>query len=275
MAFKNALPPGIVVNIFDAATLGTGASDSYGLLGLSSQVTYQYFFTSNPTVLSLAIQTSLDNSHWVTVALHTTLTGDTGTICTSAPFIRANVIAVTGGSVITLQMISKVGSGPANITSSSTSSITAIVGETSVAYGANPTEATVGTSIPPIVDRAGIQFVQNGHPNMIALRLAITGVLTDSAVVTVGAGDKIRVYEATYLTKSGNTLIPALLVGFGLTTTPTTTGVILSHPGCPAGSGVKSGTPVTGTAGQDLRITTSDCGGTAELFIKYATITEA
>lgn len=110
----------------------------------------------------------------------------------------------------------------------------------------------------------------------ITIELAMTAAQTDTAIVTVSAGTKIVVTQAAYLCANSNTVDVGVRIGFGATTTPTTTGVVLTHPGVAAGSGYNrgdgSGTLGIGADGEDLRITSSvPTTGSCRALITYFT----
>ena len=73
------------------------------------------------------------------------------------------------------------------------------------------------------------------------------------------AGLKIVVTQIQMTADNANTVDVGFRVGFGATTTPTTTGVVLTHPGVAAGSGISrgDGSGILGVCadGEDLRIT--------------------
>lgn len=143
-----------------------------------------------------------------------------------------------------------------------------------VSHGASPTAVAATDATRLIANRHGVPFVMAGHPNTVSLELAITGALTDSAMITVSAGTKIVVTQATLTADNANTAFPQFRAGFGATTTPTTTGVVISHPGVPAGGGVVRGSGAgivaVGGDGEDLRVTCgAPTGGSLRLLVSY------
>jgi hypothetical protein len=126
-------------------------------------------------------------------------------------------------------------------------------------------------------DRHGSLFVLGGHPDMITQRLNYSAAQTDVAIITVSAGTKIVVTSITVLAANANTAFPEVIIGFGATTTPTTTGVVATHPGTPAGGGVREGDGGSiigvGADGEDLRITSGAAtGGSISVVVKYFTV---
>ena len=151
------------------------------------------------------------------------------------------------------------------------------VGLTAIAHGTNPTAVAAADITNWYSNRAGVPFVIGGHPNIISLEAAYTSAQTDTAIITVGAGTIIIVTKVSFLCDNANTVDVGVRVGFGASTTPTTTGVILTHPGVAKGSGViegnGSGIIGIGTDGQDLRITCEvPTGGSARVLVNYFTI---
>jgi hypothetical protein len=125
-----------------------------------------------------------------------------------------------------------------------------------------------------MTDRHGSLFVIGGHPDIITLEAAYTALQTDVAIVSVAGGNKIAVSQIQVLADSANTVFPQVRIGFGATTTPTTTGVVLTHPGLPAGGGVSrgdgSGVLGVGADGEDLRITLAvPTGGSVRVLVTY------
>jgi hypothetical protein len=73
-------------------------------------------------------------------------------------------------------------------------------------------------------------------------------------------------------------LFPSVLIGFGASTTPTTTGVLIAHGGVPAGGGINrgdgSGILGIGADDEDLRVTTvgNATGNGLQIVVTYYTI---
>ena len=151
------------------------------------------------------------------------------------------------------------------------------VGYKAIAHGTNPTAVAAADRTNGYANRAGIPFVIGGHPNIITFEAAYTAAQTDTAIVTIAGGLKIVVTEIEALCDTANTVNVACRVGFGATTTPTTTGVVLTHPGISAGSGVVRGNGGgilgVGADGEDLRITcTAPTTGSIRVLVSYYTI---
>ena len=151
------------------------------------------------------------------------------------------------------------------------------LGARAIAYGSNPAAVAAADRSVLYANRAGVLFTIGGHPNILALELAFTAVQTDVAIVTVGAGAKIVVTSIAFVLDNATTVDVGFRIGFGATTTPTTTGVILSHPGVVAGGGIVrgdgSGIIGVGADGEDLRITAEvPTSGSGRVMVSYFTI---
>jgi len=151
------------------------------------------------------------------------------------------------------------------------------VGNKAIAFGTNPTAVAAADRTDAYANRAGIPFVLGGHPNIITIEAAYTTAQTDVAIVTVAGGLKIVVTAIDFVCDNANTVNVAVRVGFGAATTPTTTGVVLTHPGIAPGSGVVRGNGGAvlgvGADGEDLRITaTVPTTGSMRVLVSYHTI---
>lgn len=132
-------------------------------------------------------------------------------------------------------------------------------GGVAIAHGTNPTAVAANDRTDLYASRAGVPFVIGGHPNIVTTRTNFTAAQTDTALVTIAGGLKIVITRVTVTADNANTVDVQARVGFGTTNTPTGVGVVLSHPGIAAGSGVVegngSGILGVGADGEDLRIT--------------------
>lgn len=151
------------------------------------------------------------------------------------------------------------------------------IGARAIAHGANPTAVAAADRTNLYANRAGVLFVIGGHPNSLTLRATSTGAQTDVALITVSAGTKIVVTSIQVTLSVATTATPSVIIGFGTANTPTTTGVVIAHPGLPGGGGVSrgDGTGIIGVGAddQDLRITnTVPTGGTLDVVVTYFTI---
>lgn len=158
------------------------------------------------------------------------------------------------------------------------------IGGKAVAHGTNPTAVAAADRTDWYFNRAGVPFVIGGHPNVLTKQLNITdadGAQTDTAIVTVGAGAKIVVTHITVALDSATTASGgvAVRIGFGTANTPAadSAGIVLSHPGIAAGSGlvVGNGGGIIGVGAdnEDLRVTCEDpVGGNLDIVVGYYTI---
>jgi len=151
------------------------------------------------------------------------------------------------------------------------------IGGKAIAHGTNPTAVAAADVTDLYTNRAGVPFVIGGHPNIVTVRANYTGAQTNAAVVTVAAGLKIVVTRCSVMADNANTVDVQVRIGFATATTPTTTGVVLSHPGIAPGSGVVegdgSGMLGVGADDEDLRITSEvPTTGSIDVVVSYFTI---
>lgn len=151
------------------------------------------------------------------------------------------------------------------------------IGAKALAHGANPTAVAAADRTNLYANRAGIPWVIGGHPNVITLEFATTGAETNTAIVTVSTGAIIVVTQIQAVTDEATTVGVGLRVGFATATTPTTTGVVLTHPGMVPGSGISrgdgSGIIGIGADNEDLRITSeAPTTGSLRILVSYYTI---
>lgn len=151
------------------------------------------------------------------------------------------------------------------------------VGQKAVAHGANPTAVAAGDRTDWYANRAGVPFIIGGHPNVVSFEAAYTAAQTDTAIVTIAGGLKIVVTEIEAICDYSNTVKVGVRVGFGTVNTPTTTGVVLTHPGIAPGSGIVRGNGGgilgVGGDGEDIRITCDvPTSGSIRVLVTYYTI---
>lgn len=148
------------------------------------------------------------------------------------------------------------------------------IGYKAISYGTTPIAVASGDRVDAYADVSGIPFVIGGHPDVLTIEAAYTTSQTDTAIVSVSPGGKIIVTAIDFVCSNANTVNVGVRIGFGTTNTPTTTGVVLSHPGIAPGSGVirgnGSGILGVGTDAQDLRITCdAPTTGSARVVVSY------
>ncbi len=150
------------------------------------------------------------------------------------------------------------------------------IGMKAVAHSTNPTAVTANDRTNWYANRHGIPFVLGGHMNPISLELSVTTAVTDQAIITVSGGTKIVVTAVRARADAANIQEPQFRIGFGAASTPTTTGVVESHPGVPAGSGTGVGNGGgmlgVGADGEDLRITAENPSTEIRVIVTYFTI---
>jgi hypothetical protein len=146
-----------------------------------------------------------------------------------------------------------------------------------VAHGANPTAVSAGQAVRALANRAGVPFTIGGHPNVVTIEAAYTAAQTDAAIVTVSSGAVIVVTGVAFLCDNSNTVDVGVRIGFGTASTPTTTGVLLTHPGIAPGSGFSRGNGGgilgIGADGSDVRITSEvPTSGSCRALLTYYTV---
>lgn len=143
--------------------------------------------------------------------------------------------------------------------------------------GVTPTAVSASDRVRFIADRAGVQFVLGGGPDVLTLEAEYTTAQTDTAIVSVSSGTAIEVLQIQVVVDEATTVGVGFRVGFGASTTPTTTGVVASHPGMVPGSGISRGDGHAvlgvGASGEDLRITSEvPTTGALRVLVSYRTI---
>lgn len=156
------------------------------------------------------------------------------------------------------------------------------IGFKAVAHGANPGAVAAADRTDAYANRHGVQFVIGGHPNVLTKELNITaadGAQTDTALVTVGSGAKVIVTMIQAMCDKANSVDVGYRIGFGTANTPAadSAGIVSSHPGVAAGSGVVAGNGggIIGCGGdnEDLRLTCEvPTSGAINFIVTYYTI---
>jgi hypothetical protein len=184
-------------------------------------------------------------------------------------------VQVDGAALTALQLIDDSIFADDAAFTAGTSKVTAI-GVQAVAHGSDPDTADALDAVIPLANRHRIPFSIGGHPNVLTLKhTTITTAVTDAAIITVSGGTKIVVTRITVTLDNASTVFPTLLIGFGAANTPTTTGVLVSHGGVPAGGGMNvgdgSGIIGIGGDGDDLRVTTTGnaTGNGLQIVVSY------
>lgn len=161
------------------------------------------------------------------------------------------------------------------------------IGGVAVSGSATPTPVAAGDRVRAIFNQHGIQYVLGGHPNIICREYDFgTAAQTDVnlAAAAVAADERIYITRFEALCDNANTVAVSVRAGFGTANVPTASatgvsGMIASHPGIAAGSGIicgnGSGIIAVGGAGEEPRITTSAATtGNLHVTISYFLIDE-
>jgi hypothetical protein len=154
------------------------------------------------------------------------------------------------------------------------------IGGRAIDHGTNPTEVAGADRTDWYFNNAGVPFVIGGHPNVgteVVKVLDSDNGQTDIAIFSTT--EKIVCTRVSVACDNANTADVRVLVGFGATTLPApsttgATGLLLEHPGIPAGGGITvgdgSGILGVGAAGEDLRYTCEDpVGGSVTISVSY------
>lgn len=138
---------------------------------------------------------------------------------------------------------------------------------------------TDGDYTPLIVDSLGrlhvsSNIVSTSIPAVVTLENAFTGAQANVAIVSVTSPDRIVVTRLLVTADNANSVDVGVRIGLAAATTPTTTGVVGSHPGIAPGQGFStgdgSGVLGIGAAGEDLRITSEvPTGGSIRVVVSY------
>ncbi len=148
------------------------------------------------------------------------------------------------------------------------------IGYQALAVGSSPTAVSAGDRTNGYANVHGIPFVQPGHPNIVTIRATYTSAQTNAAIVSVGAGNKIVITRCSAALGNDVTTSPSVIIGFAAATTPTTTGVLLSHPAMFAGQHISEGNGAgilgIGADAEDVRITTGTITtGSLDVVLSY------
>lgn len=196
--------------------------------------------------------------------------------------LSAGVIDETGASAVDALAI---GGGTAHDAVDSGNPIK--IGGVAVSGSASPTSVASGDRTRFIANQHGIPYMMGGHPNLITREYDFgTAAQTDVnlAAATVAADERVYVTRLEVLCDNANSVAVSARVGFGTASVPAASstgvsGMIASHPGIAAGSGIicgnGSGIIAVGAAGEEPRITTSAAtSGNTHVIISYYLIDE-
>lgn len=157
------------------------------------------------------------------------------------------------------------------------------IGLKAIAHGTNPTAVAAADRTDVYANRAGIQFMIGGHPNIITKNFNVSdadGAQTNADILgAIGAGAKVVVTAIDVMADQATTAATAVRIGFGASAVPAldAAGIIVSHGGIAPGSGIVkgngSGIIGIGGDGEELRVTCEDpAGGCLDITVTYYTI---
>ncbi len=156
------------------------------------------------------------------------------------------------------------------------------IGGKAIDIATQPTAVTANDRTDWYFNRNGVPFFLGGSPATLTKELDVTdadGAQTDTALVTVSAGTAIIVTAFQAMADHANTVDVGFRCGFGTANTPAAdaAGIIASHPGVAAGSGVVVGTGAgiigMGASNEDLRVTCEDpVTGAIRFIVTYSTV---
>jgi hypothetical protein len=152
------------------------------------------------------------------------------------------------------------------------------VGHKAINHGAAPTPVANNDRTDWYANRHGVPWVMGGHPNVVTLRANYTAANTNTVIVAGVANTKIVVTRCSVLVGNTSVTVQAR-VGFAASVTPTTTGVVASHPNMSGTSGIVEGNGggILGVSanGDALLITsTVPTGGSIDVVVSYYVIAE-
>ena len=157
------------------------------------------------------------------------------------------------------------------------------IGLNAAEYNTDPPQISAdGDRVRAIATPQGIQWALGGHPNITSREYMTTGAQTDDPIIdTIASGSQIIITEIEVLVSAAGSTTPQVRIGFGPTVVPaepttgnTADGIVISHPGIAAGSGVVrgngSGVVAVGGDANELRITNAvPTGGKITVVVSY------
>jgi hypothetical protein len=194
-----------------------------------------------------------------------------------------SLIALLPSALVSNRLDVNLGAAPATITGQGDTAHDGVdagnplkMGFRAVAMGTTPTSVAANDRSDWLGTRWGAPFVIGGHPNIQTLRFTTTGAETNTKLITVAAGTRITVTRISAKVSKATTVNPSVIIGFHTATTPTTTGVLASHPGIDPGGGFVEGNGGGilgfGADDEDLILTSSvPTTGALDINISYYT----
>jgi hypothetical protein len=196
--------------------------------------------------------------------------------------LAAGVIDETGASAVDAMAI---GGGTAHDAVNSGNPVQ--IGGHAVSGSATPTSVAAADRTRWIFNQHGIPYMMAGHPNLITREYDFgTAAQTDVNLAAAAVAGDERVYVTRFeaLCDNANTVAVSVRAGFGTASVPAASssgvsGMIASHPGIAAGSGIicggVGGIIAVGGAGEEPRLTsTVATSGNLHVVISYYLIDE-
>lgn len=99
---------GVTETVRSAAATTATTSTTYAMPARLCNLAWQYFFTTNPSALSLVIQASLDGTNWATLDSTTVTTGGIRVITGPAVnFVRVQLASITAGNLYSVLLTAR------------------------------------------------------------------------------------------------------------------------------------------------------------------------
>ncbi len=157
------------------------------------------------------------------------------------------------------------------------------VGFNAAEFDADPPQVSADNDrVRAIATAQGIQWTLGGHPNIIRREWMTTAAQTDDPIIdAIAAGSHIVITAITVVASAAGSTTPQFRIGFGTANVPaepasgaSVVGIVASHGGVAAGSGIVegngSGVIAVGGDGEELRITNAvPTGGKITVIVSY------
>ena len=146
-------------------------------------------------------------------------------------------------------------------------------------FNADPPQVSLDNDrVRAIATPQGIQWVLGGHPNILTTEYMTTAAQTNDPIIdSIAAGSQIVITAIALTVSAAGSTTPQVRIGFGTASVPaepssgaSVAGVVLSHGGVAAGSGVVKNNVVVGGDDEELRITNAvPTGGKITVVVDY------
>ncbi len=157
------------------------------------------------------------------------------------------------------------------------------MGHTSREFAADPAQVSADNDrVRSIATAQGIQWTLGGHPNILRREWMTTAAQTDDEIIaTVPAGSHVVLTAISVVASAAGSTTPQFRIGFGTASVPaepasgaSVVGIVASHGGVAAGSGIVegngSGVIAVGGSDEELRITNAvPTGGKITVVVSY------